>query len=313
MAHVVAADLSRGIGQAVLEHARRRQQQQARGFDGIAGDSHDAGFLALLFAVFVKVHHAGHFAGGVVLDAGHMGRRADFEIAGGLGLGDFGVQRGPFRAALAALEAKAQLHTASTAVTRLAVDGHIAGVHFLVAQLGSAGVHDLEVVVAGQAGNAVGAGDTHFVFGFGVVGLQVFEGDGPVQQISAWHFAVCRLDAELMLLEAQRCAGPVGGRAAHGFANPGWQAGKVFGDAPGTGGGACVQPGQLHKRLPLVVDKACARLHRARLEDHNLDALLAQFVGQCATARARTNNDDYGVVRKIKFRHVLSPVWGLVA
>ena len=245
-----------------------------------------------------------------MLDAGYMGLGPDLEIASGFGLGNFGVQRGPLGAALATLEAKAQLHAAATAVARLAVDSHVAGVHFLVAQLGRTGVHDLEVVVAGQARNTVGACHTHFVFGLGVVGLQVFEGDGPVQQIRARHIAVHRLDSELMLLETQGCASPVGGGAAHGFANPGGQAGKVFGNAPRSGSGACVQPCQLHKRLPLVVDEACARLGCAGLQHHDLDAFLAQFVGQCAAARARADDDDYRVVRKIKFRHVVSPVYG---
>ena len=215
-----------------------------------------------------------------------MRQRANFKVASGLGLGNLGVQRGPLGAALATLETKAQLHAAAPAVARLAVDGHVAGVHVFVAQLGGTRVHDLEVVVARQPGNAVGAGHAHLVFSLGVVGLQVRQGDGPVQQIGTFDVAINRLGAELMRLKAQRGAGPVGGGAAHGLANPGWQTGKVFGHPPGARGGALVQPGQLAERLPFVVDEGLFGLQGARLQHHHLDALLAQFVGQRAAARA---------------------------
>ena len=55
---------------------------------------------------------------------------------------------------------------------------------FLVAELVGAGLQDLVVVVAGQARNAVGAGDAHLVLGLGVVGLQLRQRDRPVEQVA---------------------------------------------------------------------------------------------------------------------------------
>jgi len=155
-------------------------------------------------------------------------------------LGQLGVQRAPFGAALATLEAEAQLQAAPAAVARLAVDGHVAGVHVLVAQLGRTAVHHLEVVVAGQAGDAVRARDAHLVLGLAVVGLELLEGHRPVEQVGSLDLAVHRLRAELVLLEAQRRAGPVRGGAPHGLADPGGQPGKVLGHAPAARRGACV-------------------------------------------------------------------------
>ncbi|MPN28752.1 hypothetical protein SDC9_176197 [bioreactor metagenome] len=167
-----------------------------------------------------------------MLDARHMGLRAQLEVARGVRRRKLGVQRGPFRAALAALEAEAQLHAASTVVARLAVDGHVAGVHFLVAQLGGTGIHHLEVVIARQTGNAVGARHAHFVFCTRVIGCEILVGDGPIQQVRALDLAVHGARAELVFLKAQRCARPVRGGASHGLADPCGQLRKILGDAP---------------------------------------------------------------------------------
>ena len=62
MTHIVAPNLTGGIGEAVGMFVRCGKQQQARCFNGIAGDADDAGLLPLLFAVLVEIHHAGDLA-----------------------------------------------------------------------------------------------------------------------------------------------------------------------------------------------------------------------------------------------------------
>jgi hypothetical protein len=47
----------------------------------------------------------------------------------------------------------------------MAVDRHVAGRHFLVAEFGCAAVENFEVVVARQSGVTVGARDAHLGFG----------------------------------------------------------------------------------------------------------------------------------------------------
>src|SRR6185437_16197792 len=98
---------------------------------------------------------AGHLAARIVLDLDHHAVGAHFEIAGRFALGDYGVERRPFRAGLAALEAEADLLAGSASVARLAVDRHSPGMDFLVAELLGTGLQHLEIVVAGQTGNAV--------------------------------------------------------------------------------------------------------------------------------------------------------------
>ena len=49
VAHVVLSDLTRGIGQAVGEHVRRRIEQQSGAFDRVPGNADDARLLALRF------------------------------------------------------------------------------------------------------------------------------------------------------------------------------------------------------------------------------------------------------------------------
>src|SRR6218665_1139674 len=93
------------------------------------------GPLALLMPILVDIDHARGLAGSVMLDAGGMAFGAQLHVAGLFGLGQFGVQRGPFGPAFAALKTKAHLYAAAPVVARLAVDGHVAGVHILVAQL----------------------------------------------------------------------------------------------------------------------------------------------------------------------------------
>ena len=200
MTHVIATYLTGRIGQTVREHVRIRQEQQPRCLDRVTGHANHAGCLTLFLAVFVEVDNTVDQAFFVVGDAHHMRLRTQVQITRCFGLGDFSVERRPFGTAFAALETKAQLHATATTVTRLAVDGHVPCMHFFVAQLFGTGVHDFEVVVAGQTGDAIGTGHAHFVFSFGVVRLEFFERHRPIQQVGTLDFTVNGFGTELMLL-----------------------------------------------------------------------------------------------------------------
>ena len=232
-----------------------------------------------------------------------MRLRAQLEIAGSVCLRQFGVQGRPFGAALAALEAEAELHAACATLARLAVDGHAAGVHFLIAEPGGAVVHHLEVVVARQARDAIGARDAHLVFGFGVIRLQLLERERPIQQIRSLEVAVERPGLKFMLLEAQRSAGPVRACTSNRLADPGREFRKILGNAPASGGRALVEPSQLAEGLPFIIDEAGIRLLAACFQHDDLDAFLAQLVGQRAAAGARTDDHDDRVIAEIKRCH----------
>ena len=179
--------------------------------------------------------------------------------------------------------------------------------HVLVAELLRAGLQHLEIVVAGQAGNAVGAGHAHLVLGLGVPRLHLGERDRPVQQVGAGDVAVGALGLELVLVEAQRGAGPVRRRAADRLDDPGRQVGEVLGDAPAARRGAHVGPGELGEALPFVVDEVLDLDARAGFEDDDLDALLRELVAERAAAGAGADDHDHAVVIQIEFCHVRSP------
>src|SRR6202040_4466094 len=104
----------------------------------------------------------------VMLDLERHAAWTNFQIAGRLALRNFSVERRPLGAGLATLEAEADLLTGAAAVARFAVDRHPAGMNFLVAELSGAGLQHLEIVIARQSRNIVGAGDAHLVLGLGV-------------------------------------------------------------------------------------------------------------------------------------------------
>ena len=296
MAHVVAPDLAGAVCQSVREQGRGRQQEQTGRLDRVTGNAHQACLLPLLLAVLVEVDDPRNLSGGVVLDARHMAFSTQVHVASFLGLGQFGVQRGPLGAALAPLKAETDLHTTTPVVPWLAVDGHVTGMHFLVTQLFGACAEHLEVVVARQTRDAVGARDAHLVLGSGVVRLQFLQRHRPVHQVGACNLAIVGTGPEFVVLEPQRCASPVRRRAAHGFANPRGQVGEVFCQTPAARGGAVVQPCQLTEGFPLVVYEGCSRLHCACFEHNDLDTLLGEFVGERSATCAGPDDDDHIVV-----------------
>ena len=293
VALVVAPDLAGRIREAVGELVRLRQEQQPRCLDGVAGDAHGARFLPLLFLVLVEVHDARHFALVVVLDPRRVTLGAQLEPAGFLRRRNLGVQGRPLGAGLAALEAEAELLAGAAPVAWLAVDRHAPGVAVLVAYLRRAVVEHLEVVVAGQPRDPIGARHAQLVLGARVVRLELLQRERPVEHVHPFHGAIHAADAELVLLKAQRRAGPVGGRASYGLADPRRKTGEVSRHLPGTRGRALVQPSELPERTPFVVDEAFGRFALAGLQQHHLDALLAQLVGERAAARPGADDDDH--------------------
>ncbi len=242
-----------------------------------------------------------------MLDLQHLAVRPHLELAGLLALGDLGVERRPLCARPAALEAEADLHTGGAAVALLGIDRHPAGVAFLVAELVGAGLHHLEIVVARQAGNAVGARHAHLVLGLGVIRLHFLQRNGPVEQVRADHVAVGGARLELMLLDAQRGAGPVDGRAADRLDDPGRQPGEVARDPPASRGRARVEPGDLAEHLPFVIGEIRDLMPSAGFEDHRVDAFQRQLRAERSAAGAGPDHDNDLIVVQIVFRsHVRS-------
>ena len=209
-----------------------RQQQQPRCLDRVAGDADDPRLLALLLALRVPIYHAGDAPVGAVLDARRHALDAQIEITGGLGARDLGVQGAPFRARLAALHAKALLDAEAAAVRRRVIDGHVAGVDPLVAELLRGGVHDFEVVRGGQARIAVAARDDQAALGELVVALQLLVGDRPVDERGAGDVAVGAAGSYLPGPDPGSRAGPVHRRTADGLAIHDGQRGEVLSARP---------------------------------------------------------------------------------
>src|SRR5690606_38694210 len=133
------------------EKRRVRIEQQARRFDRVARDTDDAGLLPVLHAFGIDINDPCRLAVRVMLDSQHLAFGADFEIAGRLAAGQFGIERRPFRAGFAALEAEADLQAGWAFVARFAVDRHAAGADLRIADLPRAGFENLVIIVTGQA------------------------------------------------------------------------------------------------------------------------------------------------------------------
>jgi hypothetical protein len=222
-----------------------RVEQEPGALDRVAGDADDTRLLLDLLAILAGIDHAIDLALVVMGDGQHLRVGPQFEIAGRLAIGNLGIERRPFGARFAALETEADLQARAAAFARLRIDRHASGMDFLIAELLCTRFEHLEIVVAGETRDVVGARRAHLVFGLGVPGLHLGERQRPVEQIGAGHVAIGGLGLELVILETQRRAGPVDRRAADRLDDPGGQAGKVGGDAPASRRRALVEPGQL--------------------------------------------------------------------
>src|SRR5919107_2809966 len=114
-----------------------------------------------------------------MLDLNHMTLGPELQLAGLQGSWDFGVERAPLRFTLAALKTETNLLAARPIMTWLTVDRHAAGMHLLVADPLGSGVEHLEVIIARQAGDAVGPGHAHLVLGPGIIRLYLGQGQRP--------------------------------------------------------------------------------------------------------------------------------------
>ena len=125
-----------------------------------------------------------------------------------------------------------------------------------------------------------------------VEGLELLQGDRPVEQVRSLDGPVVAAGSELVVLDAQTGAGPGGRRAADGLADPGRQIREVSGDAPAPGGRPRIEPGQraevlssivfgqteLHSAFGGVVPEIAARAHAEKLDHCVVDALAAAGV-----------------------------------
>ncbi len=216
---------------------------------------------------------------------------AQVQISGRLGARNLRVQRAPLGPGLASLDAEALLDAQPAAIRRPGVDGHVVGVHALVADALRAVVHHLEMVRGRQARIAVAPRDDHAFLGELVVVLQFGVFDGPVDQRRALDVAVGGASPHLPGPDARRRAGPMHRGAAHRLAGPRRQRRIVLRHRRGAGHRARLQPGQLAKGLARDLREGGQRLPRARFDQDHLDAAARQFVRQRTAAGPRTDDD----------------------
>jgi hypothetical protein len=172
-------------------------------------------------------------------------------------------------------------------ISRLGVDGHVAGVDLCIPYTLRSGGHDFEIVVAGETRDIVGAGDAHLVLGARTERFEVRERDRPVEQIGPGDVTVGGADAKLVLLEARRRTRPMHRRAANGHADPQRQ---CWIEIAATN--ALVEPIQPAEHGPIVIDYVCKRQPRPRLQAHDVDAALGQLVRERPAAGSRTDHDN---------------------
>ena len=110
MAHVVASDLAGAVGEPVAGIWPTALFSSRRGLSiELPATATTRAFCRCMLAVAVDIDDAGDLARQRRARSASPCVRPHFEIAGRLALGDFGVQRRPFGAGLAALEAEADL------------------------------------------------------------------------------------------------------------------------------------------------------------------------------------------------------------
>ena len=145
-------------------------------------------------------------------------------------------------------------------------------------------------------GNAVRPRYPHLVLGPLVVGLELGEPERPVGDLGPGNRAVKGRGAELVLQQPHARAAPVVGRAAHRLAHRRGLAWEGAGDDRGAGANPRVVPAEfgIHRGF-IVLDLVRIDVPPG-FEDHDVDAHARKLVGERAAARARTNDDDHGVV-----------------
>ena len=165
-----------------------------------------------------------------------------------------------------------------------------------IAEAPGAQREELGAVGGGQKGPAAAARNPHVLFGPLVVREEILEGQRPVDQGRAVDGAVGGARAELVGEEAERLGLPVHGAAADGLADVGGLLGPSLGDARIAGDDAPVLPREHRIGRRLVVLEIGEAEARARLQDHDVDALLAELVRQRPAAGAGADDDENAVV-----------------
>ena len=222
----------------------------------------------------------------------------------------------PLRRVLVALEVESVLDARGSAVVRLGVRAIRArGVVLVADPLGTVGEH-LVVVVRRLGCSAMAMGRADRLLRLVVVGLEVGEGDRPVEQVGPLDVAVVGLGLELVLLEPRRRAAPVRGRAANSLDDPGRQVREILGHPVATGRGAVVEPRHLGERRPFIVLVVLGLDPRPGLQHYARDAALGQLIREGAATGAGADDDDgLGVMvdRVAELYGVLEVTHGLTA
>ena len=113
----------------------------------------------------------------------------------------------------------------------------------------------------------------------------------PVEQAGAGDLAVGAARAPFVGLKPECGSSPVNGRATDSLTDPCRHLRIQI-----TGADPRIKPGQLCGHCGWVVVNVAERQARARLEAHDLDALLREFVAERAAAGAGPHDHHYGGV-----------------
>src|SRR5271166_1809579 len=90
-------------------------------------------------------------------------------------------------------------------------------------------------------------------------------------------------------------------RPANDFANVGGKIWRILGNSPGSRSGPFIEPSQLSKRLPLIINMLLPFNPRSGLENQSVNPLLSQFVPERTTSSTRADNQHHATVIQSKF------------
>ena len=167
------------------------------------------------------------------------------------------------------------------------------GEDILVADAPGAVAHHLEVVVGRQGRDPVRARDARPVLGPLVVGLEVRQADRPVEEAGALDRPVFGVDPELPVLEARAAPRPVHGRAPNRLTRPGGPVRGVLGVPDESDVVRSSSHEAWLNAARLVIDEVLRLVVLASFEQDDLDALLAELIGERPATRAGADHDDH--------------------
>src|SRR5712672_1825077 len=196
--HEVFSDDTAGVGETIGKLFVGGEQQQARSFGAIGADDYGFGFLQMLVAMFVEIDCAGGAAVAIHFNAVDVGIGPDFAAAGFFGYGNGGGKRTGLCADFAAEgQAEAAVDAGAASSARLRQNGHGRGER-MPTELAGGALKNYAGTFHGQGRHGIGLGarriertgasearDADFPFHFGVVGLKIGVGDGPIAEVGA--------------------------------------------------------------------------------------------------------------------------------